>query len=241
MGLPSAEQERRPRADAGLRGGTWRLPPRLILFAGGGAGCASLLLVRGWYAQGLHFRFLAWNLVLAAIPALAAAAMARADRGRRPVFAVLWGVVWLLFLPNAPYLITDLVHLEPRPPVPYWFDIGIFAAFAGAGVLAAFSSFADVQQVASRHFGRRAGWVVVAVASFAAGFGIELGRMGRWNSWDVLTQPRDLFREVAARVVEPWEHPRAFAVAMLYGSVLLFGYVAVRVLAREQARERPES
>ena len=224
----------------GLSGGAWRLPPRLILFAAGGAGCAALLLVRGWYAHGLRFRFLAWNLVLAAIPALAAAAMARADRDRKPALVALWGVVWLLFLPNAPYLITDLVHLEPRPPVPYWFDIGLFAAFAGAGVLAAFSSFGDVQQVASRHFGRWAGWTVVAIASFAAGFGIELGRMGRWNSWDVLTQPGDLFREVLARMADPWEHPRAFAVAMLYGCVLLFGYVAVRVLVTEKTKGATE-
>jgi len=213
-----------------------RLAPRLILFAAGGAGCAALLLVRGWYAHGLRFRFLAWNLVLAVLPALAAAAMARADRRGNSALVALWAIVWLLFLPNAPYLITDLVHLEPRPPVPYWFDIGLFAAFAGAGVLAAFSSFGDVQQVATRRFGHWMGWVVVAVASFAAGFGIELGRMGRWNSWDVLTQPGDILREVIELVVDPWEHPRAFAVAMLYGSVLLFGYVAVRILASEQKR-----
>jgi uncharacterized membrane protein len=218
-----------------------RLPPRLVLFVAGVAGCAALLLVRGWYAHGLRFRFLAWNLVLAVVPALAAAAMARADRRRQTVLVALWGVVWLLFLPNAPYLITDLVHLQPRPPVPYWFDIGIFAAFAGAGVLAAFSSFGDVQRVASRRFGRWAGWAVVGMASFAAGFGIELGRMGRWNSWDVLTQPGDLLREVLARVVDPWAHPRAFAVAMLYGSVLLFGYVAVRVLVSERGRGASEA
>jgi uncharacterized membrane protein len=213
-----------------------RLPPRLILFAAGGTGCAALLFARAWYAGGLHFRFLAWNLVLAVIPALAAAAMSSADQRQRPVLVAVCGAVWLLFLPNAPYLITDLVHLEPRPPVPYWFDIGLFAAFAGAGVLAAFSSFGDVQQVASRHFGRWAGWAVVAVASFGAGFGIELGRMGRYNSWSVLTKPRGLFNEILARVVDPWAHPRAFAVAALYGSVLLFGYVAVRVMVSEQKR-----
>lgn len=223
-----------------LRGIFRRLPPRLMLFAAGGAGCAALLLVRGWYAESLHFRFLAWNLVLAVIPALAAAAMARSDRGRKPVLVALWGTVWLMFLPNAPYLITDLVHLAPRPPVPYWFDIGLFAAFAGAGVLAAFSSFGDVQQVASRHFGRWAGWAVVALASFAAGFGIELGRMGRWNSWSMLTQPTSLFPEILARVLEPWEHPRAFAVALLYGSVLLFGYVAMRVLVTDKVRSTPQ-
>ena len=212
-------------------------PPPVRGRRGGLCGVAAH---RGWYAHGLHY-FLAWNLVLAVIPALAAAAMARADARRRTALVALCGVVWLLFLPNAPYLITDLVHLQPRSPVPYWFDIGLFAAFAGAGVLAAFSSFGDVQQVASRRFGRWTGWAVVAVASFAAGFGIELGRMGRWNSWDVLTQPGDLFREVLARVVEPWAHPRALAVAMLYGSVLLFGYVAVRILVAERGRGASEA
>jgi uncharacterized membrane protein len=219
----------------------WRLSPRFILFATGGAGCAALLFVRGWYAHGLHFRFLAWNLVLAVIPALAAAAMAQADRRGRPVIAVLCGVAWLVFLPNAPYLITDLVHLQPRPPVPYWFDIGLFAAFAGAGVLSAFSSFGDVQRVASRRFGRWTGWIVVAVASFAAGFGIELGRMGRWNSWDVLTQPRGLFAEILTRLLDPWSYPRAIGMTVLYGSVLLFGYVAVRVLIPAQARGASEA
>src|SRR5512143_3905738 len=197
--------------------------PRLLLFASGVAGCAALLLVRGWYAQGLHLRFLAWNLFLGVLPALAAVALEYGDRHRRVVLAIVCAILWLLFLPNAPYLITDLVHLRPRPPVPYWFDVGLFAAFAGAGVLAAFSSLTDVQRVARRHFGRTASWAVVTVASFAAGFGIELGRMQRWNSWDLLIEPGDLTRDVLARLFAPWSHPRALAVAMLYGSVLLFG------------------
>jgi uncharacterized membrane protein len=215
-----------------------RLSSRFLLFAAGLAGCAALLLVRGWYAQNLQFRFLAWNLVLGIVPAVAAAALQHADERRRGLVAFGWAVVWLLFLPNAPYLITDLVHLHPRPPVPYWFDIGVFAAFAGAGVLAAFSSLADVQRVVRRRFGRSASWAVVTVASFAAGFGIELGRMERWNSWDVFTQPGGLLRDVVGRLLAPWAHPRAFAVAMLYGSVLLFGYVAVRVLMAPRPGER---
>ena len=204
--------------------------PRLWLFAAGLAGCAALLLVRGWYAGDLKFRFLVWNLFLALVPAFAGAALQRADEHGKRVLAWAFGVVWLVFLPNAPYLITDLVHLKPRPPVPYWFDVGLFAAFAGAGVLAAFSSLHDVQRTLRRRFGRAAGWAAVVLASFAAGFGIELGRLERRNSWEVLTQPSDLLREIGERVLAPWSHPRALAVAALYGSLLLFGYVAVRVL-----------
>lgn len=217
--------------------------PRFLLLAFGLMGCAALVLVRGWYAQDLRFRFLAWNLVLAVIPALAAAAVRHeAERGAR-VSAVACGAIWLLFLPNAPYLITDLVHLVPRPPVPYWFDIALFSSFAGAGVLAAFSSFQDVQQVVARRFGWAASWLVLALAAFASGFGIYLGRMQRWNSWDVLVQPMDLLRVVAERLLAPWHDPRAVAVTTLYGAVLLFGFVAVRIIMAPRSRgprETPE-
>ncbi len=215
------------------------LSPRLLLFIAGLAGCAALLFVRGWYAGDMKFRFLAWNLILALVPAVAAAAMNRTDQRGHPAPAIAWGAIWLLFLPNAPYLITDLVHLHPRPPVPYWFDIGLFAAFAGAGVLAAFSSFADVQRVVHRRWNHAASWVVIAVASFAAGFGVELGRMERWNSWDLLTQPEDLLRDIGSRLIAPWGHPRALAVAALYGSLLLFGYIAVRVLMAARLHDDP--
>lgn len=215
------------------------LSPRLLLFMGGLAGCAALLFVRGWYAGDMKFRFLAWNLLLALVPAIAAAAMNRADHRGHVAPTLAWGAIWLVFLPNAPYLITDLVHLHPRPPVPYWYDIGVFAAFAGAGVLAAFSSFADVQRVVHRHWNRTAAWTVVAIAAFAAGFGVELGRMERWNSWDLLTQPDGLLRVIGSRLIAPWSHPRALAVAALYGSLILFGYIAVRVLMAPRPHDDP--
>lgn len=216
------------------------LSPRLLLFFAGLAGCAALLFVRGWYAGDMKFRFLAWNLFLALVPAVAAAAMNRADHRGRTAPAIAWGVIWLVFLPNAPYLITDLIHLYPRPPVPYWFDIGLFAAFAGAGVLAMYSSLTDIQRVVHRHWNRAAAWGVVAVASFAAGFGVELGRMERWNSWDLLTQPDDLLRVIGSRLVAPWSHPRALAVALLYGSLMLFGYIAVRIILAPRPHDDPQ-
>ena len=215
--------------------------PRFVLLAFGLAGCAALLVVRGWYAHDLKFRFLAWNLILAMVPAIAASAMLRLDRRGARVLAGACAAVWLLFLPNAPYLITDLVHLHPRPPVPYWFDIALFTTFAGAGLLSAFASFHDVEHVVARRFGRTASWGVLALAAFAAGFGIYLGRVQRWNSWDLLVQPQDLLADVTTRLFAPWLHPGAMAVTLLYGAVLLFGYVAVRVIMRPRPHDQAEA
>ena len=215
--------------------------PRSQLLAAGLAGCAALLVVRGWYAHDLMFRFLVWNLFLALAPAFAAAALVRADRHDAHVLSLVLGALWLLFLPNAPYLITDLVHLHPRPPVPYWFDIVLFAAFAGAGILSAFSSFHDVQFVVARRFGRAAGWGVLALAALGSGFGIYLGRMQRWNSWDLIVKPADVLESVIDRLFEPWMHPRALAVTLLYGAVVLFGYVAVRVIMKPRPHHPPRA
>jgi uncharacterized membrane protein len=214
---------------------------RFLILAVGLAGCAALIVARGWYAHDLKFRFLVWNLGLALVPAFAAAALVRADRRKLPFLAGLAAIVWLLFLPNAPYLITDLVHLKPRPPVPYWFDILLFTSFAGAGVLSAFASFHDVQHVVAARFGRNASWAVLALAAFASGFGIYLGREQRLNSWDVFTRPADLLPAITERLFAPWTEPRAMAVTLLYGAVLLFGYVAIRVITKPRRREEPPS
>ena len=205
---------------------------RLVVFAIGLVGCAMLIVARGLYLHDLKFRFLAWNLFLALIPAFSGAMMARSDAARMRGVPWFWAAVWLLFLPNAPYLITDLVHLQPRPPVPYWFDILIFATFAGAGILAAYSSFRDVQHVITRRFGRTAGWAVLALAAFASGFGIYLGRDARLNSWDVFTRPHNLLPAITERLFTPWTQPRALAVTVLYGAVILYGYIAVRLVMR---------
>ena len=53
-------------------------------------------------------RFLIWNLFLAWIPVFFAAGFAVVHRR---VWLVPLGLGWLAFLPNSPYLVTDLVHL----------------------------------------------------------------------------------------------------------------------------------
>ena len=88
---------------------------RILLFALLYAWCVVLIALRLIRAHAIAFTFLPWNLFLAAIPAIAAGLFARASN--RAVQGVLF-LVWILFLPNAPYLVTDFVHLAPRPPVP---------------------------------------------------------------------------------------------------------------------------
>ncbi len=87
---------------------------------------------RAWYINARWFSFLVWNLFLAWVPyfwSLWALNLHRCQP-QRWWLLLLPGTLWLLFFPNAPYLITDLIHLRNYPSVPFWYDIGMLASFA---------------------------------------------------------------------------------------------------------------
>src|SRR5690242_5674730 len=112
---------------------------RLAVLAGGAVAsglCAALELVREIRFGAVDYRFLTWHLALAWIPLLLALLLY--DLYRRHVRAVILAPVallWLLFLPNAPYILTDFVHLDASAPTPLWLDAALLSAFAWTGLV----------------------------------------------------------------------------------------------------------
>jgi uncharacterized membrane protein len=209
---------------------------RALVFAALLAFCGALIALRVARTSSTMYMFLVWNLFLAAIPAVASFVFAWSSaRGQRAVAAVAF-IVWLLFLPNAPYILTDFIHLTPQPGVPLWFDVAILAASAGTGLLLGYTSLADVQHVIARHYGRPAGWSVAAASLLLSGFGIYVGRFLRWNSWDALTNPHRLVRDIVTRAADPLAHPRTIGMTLIYGTGLLLGYIALRVIGATTER-----
>ena len=70
--------------------------------------------------------------------------------------------------------------------------------------------------------------LLVIAAVLLSGFGIYLGRFLRWNSWDTVASPHQLFPEIADRLFNPLSHPQALGVTVVYGVGLFLGYVALR-------------
>jgi uncharacterized membrane protein len=185
----------------------WIVPAGLCLW------CVSLFVLRVERSGSLMYLFLCWNLFLAWIPWVAGQAFREASRRRASAARQLgWFALWMLFLPNAPYITTDLVHLTARPSVPLWYDLALLLSCAGTGLLLGYMSLLDVQTAVEERFGRVKGWCVAAGSLFLSGFGIYLGRFLRWNSWDVLTDPAGLFTDIAVRLLDPTSHPRAYVV-----------------------------
>lgn len=182
---------------------------------------------------GSSFGFLPWNLFLAWIPFVLALIVAVVhDRGGpRPVLWIL-GAGWLLFLPNAPYILTDFVHLKRAGGAPSWFDIGLIGSFAAIGLGLGLASLLVVHRVVEARAGRIVGWAIVVGSLVLSAVGIYLGRFPRFNSWDVLTNPDSLLAIIVYRLNDPFGNPFLLGFAALMSTVLLGSYLVVWLLGR---------
>jgi uncharacterized membrane protein len=221
--MPDVSAPARVRPPAHLRG-------RTAAVVAASALSMAMWLVRCRLA-GLDLDYLAWNLMLAWVPWIAARLAVRA-RGRLAGAAA--AAVWLLFLPNAPYLVTDLVHLVPRPPVPFSFDVLLFASFALAGCALGWGSIDAVHARLAGAVGRAGAAAAVAGVLFLTGFGVYLGRFERWNSWDLLARPRGVLADAAGALADP----RALAFSALFAAFVGAGYLLLVPPQPADAAER---
>lgn len=201
--------------------------------------CVATLVARWAYSEPGAFRFLAWNLFLAWIPLIAAVGVYDLQRrGARLAKLLPLAAVWLLFLPNAPYLLTDLIHLGSRDDAPLWFDLVLFSAFAWTGALLGFLSVYMMQVVVRRVAGAAWSWALVGASLLASGFGIYLGRSLRWNSWDFVTRPDALLSDVWARLADPLAYPRSFGMTVALTALISVLYLVLYAFAQLPAAER---
>lgn len=201
--------------------------PRLALLALASVVAVGLLTARVALTGRLQFGFLLWNLFLAWVPYWLSLAMMAAHRaGRSGTVLLAWGVPWLAFLPNAPYLVTDLVHLRARAGVPLGYDATMLVTFALAGLMLGMVSLRLVHHVAAARAGALWGWVTAVAVLALSAVGIVLGRVYRFNSWDLLLDARGLLQVVARWLRAPLHDPATLAVLGLGAGGLLLAYAA---------------
>lgn len=193
----------------------------------------GLLVVRADRVGEPDFGFLVWNLFLAWVPFVLALAVAAVHvRGGSRVLLWLLGVGWLLFLPNAPYILTDFIHLGRAGGAPLWFDAGLIGTFAGVGLALGLASLLVVHRVAEARSGALVGWAVAVGSLLLSAAGIYLGRFPRFNSWDVLTDPHGLVRVVTRRLADPFGNPFLLQFGMIMSVLLLGCYLITWAIGR---------
>lgn len=186
----------------------------------------GLVVARVAYSERADHLGLIWNLFLAWIPFMLAYFAHAVSWRRASLYFVIPAVAlfWLIFFPNAPYMLTDLQDLARDPGgAPLWYDVIIVVWASWTGMLLGVISLYLMQDIIVRTFGRAAGWIFVFVISGLSSFGMYIGRFVRLNSWDILQDPAEAAMEILGIVVDPSMRLAAFT--FLYTFFFLFVFL----------------
>ncbi len=201
----------------------------------------AMVAVRVVYSGNSENAALVWNLLLAWIPfGVALQVYEGYRRGAARAYLLIGGLLWLLFFPNAPYIVTDFKWLRDSTGAPVWYDVVLISAGAWAGLLLGFISLYLMQAVVRRALGALNAWLFVLFALVLSSFGIYLGRFQRSNSWDVFVRPRTFAGDVWTRLGDPDEYARVVAVTVLFTAFLAATYLVFYSFARATVREPTE-
>lgn len=181
----------------------------------------------------VKYLFLNWNLFLAFVPWLITSLVSgRSFKRNKAVLAGLL-LIWLLFFPNAPYILTDLFHLKSGNGI-IWFDLILILRFAWAGLMFGLISLVDIEVLFSEATNKSLSRTIPVFILFISGFGVYIGRYLRWNSWDVLLNPVVLFQQVSECFSNPLEHPRTWGMTVLLGFFLNLVYWSLKIIRNKK-------
>ncbi|WP_458629134.1 DUF1361 domain-containing protein [Winogradskyella sp. PC D3.3] len=192
---------------------------------------AILLLVRVKLNNSFFFLFLIWNVFLAIIPFSITMYLTTTPNLSHIKLAV-WCIIWLAFLPNAPYIVTDLIHIRIGNDALLWLDVLVVLSFALSGLLLFYISITHMQQLVLSKFKKFPIEIISIAILFLCGFGVYLGRFLRYNTWEIISQPHHLFKDILTIVFSPFQHYEAWLFTLGFGAFLTIGYFMFKNLNR---------
>jgi len=179
-----------------------------------------------------------WNLFLAFMPwLLSSFLILNPNYQKNKIIVVTLLFFWLLFFPNAPYILTDLIHLEGKKNVELWFDLILILSFAWTGLLFGLLSLMDIEKILRKTLSKN--WVnfIVSFLLFIGSFGIYLGRFLRWNSWDIIREPFGLLLDIGYIILNPIQLSKPWGLTIFMGIFLNMVYWSLKLI---QKRKNPQ-
>jgi uncharacterized membrane protein len=189
-----------------------------------------LIAGRMIYTHTLQFSFLFWNLFLAIVPLYLSY---RIHKGQKALGCTVTAFTWLLFFPNAAHLLTDIVHLRQSTHLIYWLDMIILYLAGIYGLFISMYSLREMEDWYGRYMPLNAKRLATFAILLLSGYGIYLGRVERWNSWDVVAQPIDLFTAMFHHSRHPFRNREVWAMSTVFGTGLLLLYYFFSGLLRK--------
>jgi uncharacterized membrane protein len=154
--------------------------------------CFSLLLVRAKLTQTIYLFFLIWNLILAIIPYLTTSYLLKVHQSLSKTKFFVGILIWLAFIPNSFYILTDLIHLTNSNSPIIWLDVMIISSYAFIGFVFGTLSLVDFENIIKSKISIKFVSIIIPFVCFLCGIGIFIGRILRYNSWDILSNPFEL-------------------------------------------------
>ena len=195
---------------------------KLILY------CAGLLILRMFMTHKAGFFFLAWNLFLAWLPYMFIRSFDKVSGTAKKIAMML---LCILFLPNAPYIVTDLFHLKKELVAPLWLDTILILSFALAGLvffiltiqelLILVKRFRNTQRI---HFFSKVSLMLLSA------YGVYLGRYLRFNSWDIISDPFHLAHGMARSVLHHDHFKETWGMTITFAAFLFLIYELYEIL-----------
>lgn len=163
------------------------------------------------------FGFLIWNLFLAFIPYVISKWMQkRLDWEENKLKFSIFFTAWLLFIPNSFYIITDLFHLNSFQHIPLWYELAMILSFAWNGLLLGILSVRHMQKMVCKNLSKNTEFLFIFPVMFLNALGVYIGRYLRFNSWDVITDPFHLIKEISNLVMHPVQFKDAWGMVICF-------------------------
>lgn len=201
----------------------------------------GLYMAGPWSRYEPDFIYMIWNLFLAWISFVAALVLERTLH--RAVwsswYALFVTALWLTFLPNTFYMLTDFIHIQEFTSADLVSGVIMLSSFILNGVVLGLLSLYLVHRELVKRMRARTAVGIVGLVLISCSFAIYIGRELRWNTWDIVTNPASVLFDVTDRLLNPGAHPNMFGITLGFFVLLTALYSVAWHMARA-ARQQPE-
>lgn len=195
----------------------------------------GFVFIRVWHRRSPGFVFLIWNIFLAWVPFYLSIILTQYEFKNKGL-KFITAFIWLMFYPNAPYIITDFIHLSAynfyisetyafNNSYRIWYDFFLISIFVITGLILAYASLRLVHNYIKQSYGSFLGWIFISIVSILSGYAIYLGRFIRVNSWEIVTNPIQLIRVLFKNI-----NTSGLIYSLLFGFMILFIYLSLKLL-----------
>jgi len=185
--------------------------------------CVIVNFCRIQYFDTNRYFFLNWNLFLGIIPYGLSLLILHSKTVHKSIYLLGFTFfLWLIFIPNSPYIFTDVIHIitKKQSIVPVWFDISMIFLYAWTSLSFGFLSIRNIELFASKFLTKKHLNAAIIMLLFLISFGVFIGRVLRWNSWEIFSAPLLFVSDILRIILHPNQNIGFMAFTFLFGLFL---------------------